>query len=57
MTDSRPHWVNTLYERYKYHQEHYTIAKELGDQDSADIHSAISQEIISILEELGQLVM
>jgi hypothetical protein len=57
MTDSRPHWANTLYERYKYHQEHYTIAKELGDQDSADIHSAISQEIISILEELGQLVM
>ena len=56
MTDSLPHWANTLFERHKYHQERFAIAKEFGDLASADLHAAISEEIISILEELGQLV-
>ena len=65
MTDSLPQvsdslrsplWANTLFDRHKYHQERFAIAKEFGDLASADLHAAISEEIISILEELGQLV-
>ena len=56
MTDSRPHWAECLLARHKCHQERFAIAKEFGDLASADLHAAISEEIISILEELGQLV-
>ena len=56
MTDSLPHWAECLLARRKYHQEHYAIAKELDDWDTADLHAAISAELIDILEELGQVV-
>jgi hypothetical protein len=56
MTDSRPHWANTLFDRHKYHEERFAIAKEFGDLASADLHAAISAELIDVLEELGQLV-
>ena len=56
MTDSRPHWAECLLARHKYHQERFAIAKEFGDLATADLHAAISAELIDILEELGQLV-
>ena len=56
MTDSRPHWAECLLARRKYHQEHYAIAKELDDLGTADLHAAISAELLDILEELGQVV-
>jgi hypothetical protein len=56
MTDSRPYWAECLLAHHKYHQERFATAKEFGDLASADIHAAISEEIIDILEELGQVV-
>jgi hypothetical protein len=56
MTDSLPHWAECLLARHKYHQERIAVAREFSDLASADLHAAISEEIIDILEELGQVV-
>jgi hypothetical protein len=52
-SNSFPYWVEILQERVQYHKTHRQTAIDLSDYDSADLHQAVVEELLYILNEVG----